>query len=189
MRKLFLMVSVAMAALLTMSISAVPSATADPYAPVPKPHCFIRVIHAEPGERIVIEVGARLNSADQPSGTIRVRLVTGRQSDDKVWTTSVHTDGKPVRLTGPVVPEGTHRITIRFTPDNPVESRGCHGAQAVDVSDTDDDRDDDGDGDNGGLLPDTGGPATLWLLLGLVLVGAGAGIVVYSRRRAQVPAH
>jgi LPXTG-motif cell wall-anchored protein len=195
MRKLFLMVSVAMAALLTLSgavLSATASASADPYGPIPKPHCFIRVLHAEAGERVIIQVGARLNSTDQPSGTIAVRLHTNPRSSDEVWTTKVHTDGKPVRITGPVVPEGTHRITTRFAPDEPSEVRPCQGSQYFDVDeDGDDDGDDgdDGDGDNGGLLPDTGGPAMLWLLAGLVLVASGAGIVVYSRRRAQVPAH
>lgn len=191
MRKFVLMVSVAMAALLTMS-----TAVADPYAPIPKPVCIIKVLKAKPGERVVVVVGARLNAADQPSGTITitlradVRAAARTTAAGPVWSKTVHTDGKPVRITGPVVPEGTHRITTRFVPDNPTECRQCQGQQVFDASLGGDGGGDDGEGgDNGGLLPDTGGPAMLWLLLGLVLVGSGAGIVVYSRRRAQVPAH
>lgn len=191
MRKLFFMVSVAMAALFVTS-----SAVADPYGPIPKPLCIIKVLKAEPGERVVIQVGARLNAAKQPAGTLTVTLrtnihanadTTATTAAADVWTKTVHSDGGPVRLVGPVIPEGTHRVKSRFVPDNPIECRACQ-AQAVFTA-TDGDGGGDDDGDNDGLLPDTGGPAVLWLLAGLALVGSGAGIVVYSRRRAQVPAH
>jgi hypothetical protein len=44
------------------------------------------------------------------------------------------------------------------------------------------------DTDDGGLLPDTGGPALLWLLLGVGLVGGGIATVLYARRRTSSPA-
>jgi hypothetical protein len=36
-------------------------------------------------------------------------------------------------------------------------------------------------GSHGGVLPDTGGPDIRWLVLGLALVGAGAGTVHVAR--------
>jgi LPXTG-motif cell wall-anchored protein len=36
-----------------------------------------------------------------------------------------------------------------------------------------------------GALPDTGGPASTWLLLGLALLGAGAAAVAYARRHGR----
>ncbi|NYJ02365.1 LPXTG-motif cell wall-anchored protein [Nocardioides thalensis] len=190
MRKLFLMVSVAMAALFVTS-----SATADPYGPIPKPLCIIKIIKAEPGERVIVQIGARLNAKNQPAGTLTVHLRTNINASagttnaaDVVWTKTVHTNGRMIRLVGPVVPEGTHKFTSTFVPDDATECRQCQAEQVFTVSDDDGGGDGDDDGDNG-LLPDTGGPAVLWLLAGLVLVAAGAGIVVYSRRRAEVPAH
>jgi LPXTG-motif cell wall-anchored protein len=35
------------------------------------------------------------------------------------------------------------------------------------------------------VLPDTGGPNVVWLLLGLALVGGGGGLVIAARRRPR----
>ncbi|MCH1864897.1 LPXTG cell wall anchor domain-containing protein, partial [Nocardioides sp. CFH 31398] len=42
---------------------------------------------------------------------------------------------------------------------------------------------DPGDSDDGGLLPDTGGPAAWVALIGLLLLGGGIGALLWSRRR------
>lgn len=165
------------------SASSVSSAPADPYQPVPKPVCSIKV-KAKAGERVKIVVGARINAADQPSGTITVRLAAR-----DVWVRTVRTDGSPATLLGPVVPRGTHRITTRFVPDDATESRQCQGEVAFTVGTRGNgDENGDNDSDAEGILPNTGGPNLLWLLLGLSLVGGGATAIVYARRRETTPA-
>lgn len=59
-------------------------------------------------------------------------------------------------------------------------SVGCSGD-----GDGDGDGDGNGDSDNGGLLPDTGGISPWFLILGALLLAAGAGVLTAVRRRSK----
>ena len=75
-------------------------------------------------------------------------------------------------------------VTAVFHPTDKT-FRGSRDGWTFEVVDGGGDNPDADDNDNDGLLPDTGGPALLWLLLGVGLVGGGAGAVVVARRRRE----
>jgi LPXTG-motif cell wall-anchored protein len=79
-------------------------------------------------------------------------------------------------VAAPQESSGTGTITLLPDGDGDGDSDGDEG---------DDDGDDNGggDGDDNGGLPDTGGERLTWLLIGSVLVLAGAGTVFAARRR------
>ena len=117
--------------------------------------------------------------------------------DQQVSGTGLHISGlhKEFRVgTKTVVarslPKGNdYRATARFRPSDNTFKR-CHDSTpfaVAAVNNHNHNPNGDNSGGPGGLLPDTGGPALLWLLLGLGLVGGGTGAVVYSRRK-QAPA-
>lgn len=157
----------------------------DPYSGSIETECSIDVpAVVEPGKRVVVKVSVDANSPTPPKGDVKV-TITERPGGDFVWDKTVSYNGGTKRIVGPVLEKGhDYTATARFVPSDDTFTRcRASAAFAVDsLSDNDNDNDDNGPG---GLLPDTGGPAMLWLLLGLGLVGGGAATVVYSRRRTS----
>ena len=86
---------------------------------------------------------------------------------------------------------GHYVVHARFHAADGSTFKDCHNNTAFDV------RNGDGPGpgpgpdpgiDNpDGLLPDTGGPNLLWLILGLMLVGSGGGLVYAAKRKPSGP--
>ncbi len=183
--KLAIVVSVVLSVLLPAS-----SASADPYSPSTNVDCLIKVGSAKAGEPVVIEVAAHANGA-VPKGTITVRINRGKNGNGAtLWTESIRYTGQARTIIGPELGRGPHLVSTSFVPDDGSVFAGCEGSLPLDVSRApgDDDGGDDGDDDNNGLLPDTGGPAMLWLVLGLGLVGGGAVLVARARRRTPATA-
>lgn len=172
------------ASLVGVSAQAAALEAPDPYSGGTETECFIDVpAVVEPGKRVVIRVTVEANSPKTPKGTIEV-TVSKRPSGDVVWDKTVPYNGGTKRIVGPkLTEEGGYTATARFFPDDDTFER-CRASDRFEVGAVDDERPDE-ETPPGGLLPDTGGPAMLWLLLGLGLVGGGAATVVYARRRNQ----
>lgn len=162
------------------------TAAPDPYSGSIETECSISVpAVVEPGKRVVIRVSVAANSPTPPTGTIKV-TVTGRPSGDFVWDKTVKYNGGTKKIVGPVLPKNRdYNATARFFPSDDTFAR-CRASAAFAV-DAGGQNEGPGDEDPNGLLPDTGGPALLWLLLGVSLVGGGAATVVYARRRHTMP--
>lgn len=158
----------------------------DPYSGSIETDCRVSVpADVEPGKKIVITIRVAANNAQQPTGKVDLTIRT-RPDNDVLWTKTVRYNGGTQKVVGPEFPAGKElSVSSKFRPDNNDFAR-CSGTEPFAVDSANDGNPDDND-DNGpgGLLPDTGGPALLWLLLGLSLVGGGAATVVYARRRSH----
>jgi len=154
----------------------------DPYSGSVETECSISVpAVVEPGSRVVMKVSVDANSPTAPTGKIAVSI-SEKPSGDVVWDKTVNYNGGTKRIVGPVLARDHEYVALaRFFPDDKTFAR-CRASEAFAVDTIDDDNPPDDDGP-GGLLPDTGGPAMLWLLLGVGLVGGGTATVVYARRR------
>lgn len=162
----------------------------DPYSGKIETDCNIDVpAVVEPGKRVVIKISVSANSPTPPKGKVDLAIKT-RPGGNVVWDKTVKYNGGTKTVVGPVLETGQdYTVTSRFRPSDDTFAR-CHASAAFAV-DSAGGNNPDGDDDNGpgGLLPDTGGPALLWLLLGVGLVGGGSATVVYARRRsAPAPA-
>lgn len=157
----------------------------DPYSGGIDTSCSIQVpAVVEPGDAVVIRVTVAANSPTPPTGELDLAIATD-PGGDTVWAKTVPYSGGTKRVVGPVLPKDEYRATARFRPSDQTFD-GCRDAAAFAVRVGGQDDDDDGD-NPGGTLPDTGGPAALWLILGLSLVGGGVATVAYARRRATAP--
>ena len=161
------------------------AAASDPYSGAIETQCSIDVpAVVEPGDRVVVRVSVDANSPTPPKGQVTV-TITERPSGEFVWDKTVNYNGGTKRIVGPALSKDTYTATARFVPSDDT-FKGCRASEAFAVDSIDDGGpDDNGDDGPGGLLPDTGGPALLWLLLGVGLVGGGTATVVYARRRTS----
>jgi hypothetical protein len=161
----------------------------DPYSPSIGTECSVSVpAVVAPGERVVVRVSVDANSPTPPEGRVTVEI-SAKPSGDVLWDKTVGYNGGTKRLVGPVLDKDRSYVAgARFVPDDNAFAR-CRANESFTVDSTDDNNG-AGPGDTvpGGLLPDTGGPALLWLLLGVGLVGGGTATVVYARRRTSSPA-
>lgn len=170
-------------------VTPVTGAHADPYTSQIPTATHIKVLKAEPGERVVLQVSASANSTTPPEGDIAVSLsaASGTARGARavqaapLLTTTVHFVDEPVTITGPVLPRGRYAASAALTPTDsalflPSSTRTAFRVGVAGETGGQD------DSDNGGL-PGTGGPDLLWLVLGGALVGAGLGGVGYGRRR------
>lgn len=185
--------SVVLASAAVGAAQAVPTAS-DPYSSRINTETTVRTptpIHTD--TRVEISVKVTANSPDTPTGTVTLTLHSSpggagqslpATADLDGWTRTIDYAGGTERVTGPAFPKtGDWMVTAVFHPaDN--KFRGSRDAWIFKVIAGSGDNPGDGD-DNGGLLPDTGGPALLWLVLGIGLVGGGAGAVVLARRRRE----
>ncbi len=155
----------------------------DPYSGNIDTSCSVAVpAVVEPGKRVVIRLTVSANSPRTPKGKVDVTL--SESGGAAVWTKTVSYSGGTKTIVGPVLPKDDYVAQARFRPSGGTfDPTRCTEQYAVDQ--INDNGPDDGPD---GLLPDTGGPAMLWLLLGVGLVGGGAATVVYSRRRTATAA-
>jgi hypothetical protein len=161
----------------------VSAAHAAPYNPRGDVDCSIAVTSHHAGDHVVFRVGAHANSNPQPKGTVAL-TVTGN-APDLPWNKSVHYPGHAVTVVGPVLPRGTYHVTSRFTPANPNKFKGCRATAPFRMG-VGPIHHHNGPHDNNGphgILPDTGGPDVMWLIVGTALIGAGTTSVVVARRR------
>ncbi|MBM7519279.1 LPXTG cell wall anchor domain-containing protein [Nocardioides nitrophenolicus] len=149
----------------------------------------IKVISAEPGEPIVLQVSASAANPTPPAGNIAITVTSGgsaargaRVAAPAVFTTTVHFTDQPVRVTGPRLPKGGYLARAALSPDDTAKFLPSSDTTRFRIGSV------DGGGDKSGALPNTGGPDLMWLLLGGALVAAGAGGVGYGRRRAPAAA-
>ena len=161
------------------------AAAPDPYSGSIETECSTSVpAVVEPGKRVVVKVAVDANSPATPKGKVTV-TIAAKPSGNRVWDKTVNYNGGTKTVVGPVLADDRHyTATARFVPSDNTFAR-CHATEAFlvdNVDDNDNDNDNDENGP-GGLLPDTGGPALLWLLLGVGLVGGGTATVVHARRR------
>ncbi len=157
----------------------------DPYSGSIETQCSIDVPAViEPGKRVTIKVSVDANSPTPPTGRVTV-TITERPGGDFVWDRTVNYNGGTKRIVGPVLDKDRrYAATARFVPSDDTFER-CRASAPFAVDAIDDNQPPD-DNDPDGLLPDTGGPALLWLLLGLALVGGGSATVAYARRRTSL---
>jgi hypothetical protein len=159
----------------------------DPYSGSIETDCRVSVpAVVRPGAHVVITIRVAANSPTPPTGEVDL-AIQAKPGGDTVWTKTVDYNGGTQKVVGPDLPnDRNYTVSQRFRPDDDTFAR-CHAGVAffVDAVGGDNDNNNDDDDGTGGLLPDTGGPALLWLLLGVGLVGAGSASVVYGRRRSS----
>lgn len=186
-------------ALLTPALLSPAGAADDPYTAGINTRCTVSVpTGLERGDRATIRVGARANApgdAAPPRGTVRVRMT---RDGEQLWSTQVPLRGRAVQVQGPRMDQaGRYVVTTQFAPQQGDVYRGCSGRAGLHVTNglspnnegpgdqgTGPQGGDIGDG-TGGLLPDTGGPNSAWLVLALLFLGSGGGLVVAARGRRE----
>lgn len=159
------------------------AAAPDPYSGSIETDCGVSVpAVVKPGKPVIIKISVDANSPTPPTGQVTVAIKV-KPSGNTVWDKTVNYNGGTKTVVGPVLDNSrNYSVSSRFKPSDATFAK-CHAAVAFAVG-TANDNDDDDDNGPGGLLPDTGGPALLWLLLGVGLVGGGTATVVYARRRS-----
>ncbi|GAB4009412.1 LPXTG cell wall anchor domain-containing protein [Nocardioides ultimimeridianus] len=102
------------------------------------------------------------------------------------WSKTVHYNGTPLSITGPVLKNGAYRAVASFSAD-PGVYLDCQCFGRFSTKSVAGEHHNNGGGGGGGL-PNTGGPSEWWLIagFGLVLVG---GAATYTARRRRVAAH
>ncbi len=169
----------------------------DPYTAGVRTSCNISVpavvrVGLAPRIRITVRPNAAQASgarAEKPTGTVALRITKAGTS---IFSRTVDYNGAPVTVVGPVINQPGHYVVhARFRTADGTTFKSCQNTTAFDVR-QDDAPDagpspDPGVNNPDGLLPDTGGPNLLWLILGLVLVGSGGGLLYVAKRRPPGP--
>ncbi len=190
-RALILLATMAVALVLP----AAAGASADPnYPPTVQTQLHVSVKpHFKEHQKVPISLRVSVNANITPTGDIKVRVskvASGSPGEGlpralaaPVWSTTVHYDGHPMKVTAPGFVEGNYVVDGTFFPDDPQLQRSSD-SDRFDVRDGGTVEGDDSDRDDAsGALPDTGGPNWWWLAAGLALIGGGAGVVLLARRR------
>jgi LPXTG-motif cell wall-anchored protein len=166
--------------------SAAQASAPDPYSGGITTECSISVpAHLDVGDKVKLTVRVKANSPTPPTGKLDLAIL---EDSTVLWSKTVSYNGGTKTVVARSLPKGNdYRATARFRPSDNTFKR-CHDSTPFAVAAVNNHNPNGNNtGGPGGLLPDTGGPALLWLLLGLGLVGGGTGAVVYSRRK-QAPA-
>ena len=102
------------------------------------------------------------------------------------WSKTVHYNGTPLTITGPVLKHGSYRAVAKFSADPGVYlDCQCFGSfRTKNVAG----EHHNNNGGGGSGLPNTGGPSEWWLIAGFGLVLAG-GAATYAARRRRTAAH
>jgi len=164
----------------------------DPYTAGVRTSCTVTVpAVVKRGTAPRIRVNVRPNSPTQgarPEGDVRVTI---SKAGSRIFTKTVAYKGSAVEVQGPTLNQfGRYQVKATFKTADGAVFKSCSGSAAFDIRagqgpDDTDPGPDGGTTDPDGLLPDTGGPDVLWLLLALALVGSGAGLVYAAKRRPQ----
>lgn len=168
-------------------------ATAAPYTPkIPTSTTIQIIVAADHTVSVVVKVVANTGKG-HPDGTVALHIDGfaptargARTAAPASWDTSVAYDGGRVTVHGPELSEGRYVASASFTPSDDVY-RGSDGSARFGIgagtAAQPNPGTQDQDGPLAGLLPDTGGPALLWLVGGVALIGSGGALVAYGRRR------
>lgn len=182
---------------LLMLLSAVALATpahADPYPAQVRTTCSIEAPNeVVRGNSIEALIDIVSDGTFQVTGkiTLAFKTLDGRLISKK----TVDYNGQKIRLsTGKFQAVGNYKRTLSFNPSG-TAMRSCSttadfrvaAALATATPPTNGNAVPNGGLDQNGILPDTGGPALLWLLLGLALLATGGGVIAYSRRNQGSP--
>ena len=171
-----------------------PAQADDAYTAGVRTSCGITVpAVVKRGTAPTIRVDVRPNGPAQgirPEGDVRVTL---SKAGSRIFTEAVAYNGSPVTVRGPVLTQtGRYQVEAHFETADGSVFKSCSGSAAFELSaglspdDIPDGGPDAGTTDPAGLLPNTGGPDLLWLLLALALLGGGSGLVYTARRRPPV---
>jgi LPXTG-motif cell wall-anchored protein len=185
----------ALAGLLGLGLTAAPAHAAkkDPYVASVATHCAADSVRAvKRGNTFATHVEIQANGNRSPKGTVELsytRLAGGFRA-----TKSAHYPGHAIDVKSPALTKvGKYRIKTSFTPTNGSRFRACSSSYTVNVQaglgpSHDGNPPGVGPNDDGnGILPNTGGPDLLWLLLALALLAGGAALVYVDRRRRRSP--
>ncbi len=181
MRGSVVLVGALLGAVSLVGVAAEARSAPDPYSGTIDTSCSISVPAViEPGKRVTVRVGVSANNPTQPTGRLDLTISTS-PGGDTVWTKTVPYNGGTKKIVGPKLPKADYMASARFRPSDTTFAR-CRDSEQFAVDSINDNNPPDDPGP-GGLLPDTGGPALLWLLVGVGLVGGGTASIAYSRRR------
>jgi hypothetical protein len=184
--------------IVTPALVAPADAAADPYTAGVSTSCHLAVpavvsVGTAPRIRVHVRPNAPAEDAGnavRPTGSVTVSISKGGTG---IFSETVAYNGSPVTIQGSVLNEtGRYRVhgTFRTADGSVFKSSRSDTSFAVRANS---DGPGEGPGPNpgvsnpGGLLPDTGGPNVVWLLLGLTLVGGGGGLVLAANRRPRGP--
>ena len=176
------------------ALAAPAQAADDPYTAGVRTSCVVSVpAVVKPGTAPTIRVNVRPNGPTQgarPKGQVRVTIA---KAGTGIFSESRQYRGTPVTIQGPTLTElGRYQVKATFKTADGSVFKSCSGNTSFTVR-AGQSPDNDGPGPNGGndnpdgLLPDTGGPHLLWLLLALTLVAGGGGLVYAARRGPRAP--
>jgi len=185
--------------MVTAALVAPAGAANDPYAAGVRTSCHLAVpavVSVGTAPRIRIHVrpnapaeGAGTN-ADRPTGSVTVTISRGGTG---IFSKTVAYNGTPVTIQGQALTQpGRYRVHGTFRSAGGSIFKSCQSDASFALR-ANSDGPDEAPGPNpgvsnpGGLLPDTGGPNVVWLLLGLTLVGGGGGLVLAAKRRPRGP--
>ncbi len=193
----------AVLALVMTSFAVVPSLIApasaaddDPYTNGVRTSCQIdvpAVVEVDHAPRIRVTVRpnspAAGNRAERPKGTVTVRI---NRKGTSIFTKTVPYEGRTVTVEGPVLKQtGPYVVRAKFRTADGTTFKSCSNETSFGVRA--ENTPGPGPGPNpgphdpDGVIPDTGGPNLLWLILGLLLVGSGSGLVYIAKRRPSGP--
>lgn len=204
MKKLAAVLAFALTSIVVTPVLVAPADAADdPYPAGVSTSCHLAVkavisVGTAPRIRIHVRANAPAEAAGKavrPTGSVTVSISKGGTG---IYSKTVAYNGSPVTIQGSVLNEpGRYRVhgtfraaegsafkpsqrdtsfALRANSDGPDEGPGPNpGVSNPSVSNPD------------GLLPETGGPYAIWLLLGLTLVGGGGGLVLAAKRRPRGP--
>lgn len=145
--------------------------------------CNVNVT-AKAGKPISAYVDVKGTASNTVTGdvTISVSRVGGARTARATtsWTKTVHYNGSPLTISGPVLKNGSYRAVASFSAD-PGVYLDCQCFDRFSTKSVAGEHHTNGGG--GGGLPNTGGPSKWWLIAGFGLVLAGGSATVAARRR------
>jgi hypothetical protein len=166
----------------------------DPYTAGIRTSCNVAVpAVVKRGTAPRISVNVRPNGPAQgarPEGSVQVTISNAGR---RIFTRNVGYHGSAVQVTGPALTQtGRYQVRAQFRTADGSVFKSCNGSAAFDIRsgqapDTGGPGTDPGSVPPGGILPDTGGPHLLWLLLALALLGSGSTMVYAAKRRQRAP--
>jgi hypothetical protein len=173
----------------------------DPYTAGVPTSCNLNVpavvrVGTAPSIRIHVQPNGPAGG-ERPTGDVTVSI---SKAGTGIFSKTVAYNGSAVTIQGPVITQpGRYQVNGKFKTADGSVFKSCSSVTAFDVSAGQNPDDPGGPGGPGGpgpdggttdpdgILPDTGGPNLLWLLLALVLLGGGGGLVYAARRGPRAP--